>query len=282
MPHTEVNGFQLFHDEIGEGSPILFHHGYTSSHDTWLNKIAPQLSDTFRCIVMDSRGAGDSEHTIDGYTIEQYVEDVIGLADSLGLEKFTFLGHSMGGGIGMQLAINHSERLEKLILVAPIPSGGTTPPAELTAVAKAMKERQRQLRNDPDRRDKMIQERQKMQIRETSIQDIENSVDRALSISEGHFEQSIETMEQFNVTNQLGNIVTPTLMISGAADVLAKANMEDLQRLPNATIHVFSRVGHSPHNDVPEEFAKVVNDFLEHGVINPETMQNKALESLAE
>tara|TARA_B100000700_G_scaffold323877_1_gene428641 strand:+ start:1959 stop:2807 length:849 start_codon:yes stop_codon:yes gene_type:complete len=282
MPHTEVNGIQLFHDEIGEGSPILFHHGYTSSHDTWLNKIAPQLSGNYRCIVMDCRGAGDSEHTVGGYTIEQYVDDVIGLADSLGLEKFTFLGHSMGGGIGMQLAINHPDRLEKLILVAPIPSGGTTPPTELTAVAQAMKERQRQLRNDPDRRDKMIQERKKMQIREISIQDIENSVDRAISISEGHFEQSLETMEQFNVTNQLGSILTPTLMISGAADVLAKANMEDLQRLPNATIHVFSRVGHSPHNDVPEEFATVVKDFLKYGVVNSETMQNKALESLAE
>jgi len=282
MPHTKVNGIQLFHDEIGEGSPILFHHGYTSSHDTWLNKIAPQLSDNYRCIVLDCRGAGNSEHTIDGYSIEQYVEDVIGLADSLNLEKFTFLGHSMGGGIGMQLAINYPERLEKLILVAPIPSGGTTPPDELTVVAKAMKDRQRQLRKEPDRRDKMIQERKKMQIREISIEDIENAVDRALSISEGHFEQSLESMEQFNVTNQLSNIVTPTLMISGAADALAKANMEDLQRLPNATIHVFSRVGHSPHNDVPEQFAEVLNDFLKHGVINAETIQNKALESLAE
>ena len=82
-----VNGVNLFYEESGSGEPILFHHGYTGAHDVWLEEISSRLNDRYRCVVMDCRGAGDSEHPEDGYTIEQYAEDVIALADSLGLEN---------------------------------------------------------------------------------------------------------------------------------------------------------------------------------------------------
>ena len=116
MPRTLVNGVELFHDEVGSGEPVLLHHGYTGSHDVWLKEIASRLSDRYRCIVMDARGAGDSAHPADGYTIEQYALDVIGVADALGLEKFTYVGHSMGGAIGMQLGLEFADRLAKMVL----------------------------------------------------------------------------------------------------------------------------------------------------------------------
>ena len=104
MPRTLVNGVELFHDELGSGPPVLMHHGYTGSHDVWLDEIGPRLADRYRCIVMDARGAGDSAHPEGGYTIEQYARDVVGLADALGLDRFSYVGHSMGGGIGMSCA----------------------------------------------------------------------------------------------------------------------------------------------------------------------------------
>ena len=100
MPVKQVNGVNLFYDEIGQGEAIIFHHGYTGAHDVWLDEISPRLQHKYRCIVMDCRGAGDSEHSEDGYSIQQYARDVIDLADQLGLHKFTYVGHSMGGGIG--------------------------------------------------------------------------------------------------------------------------------------------------------------------------------------
>ena len=86
-----VNGVNLFYEESGYGEPILFHHGYTGAHDVWLEEMSPRLNDRYRCIVMDCRGAGDSKHPESGYTIEQYAEDVIALADSLALEKITYV-----------------------------------------------------------------------------------------------------------------------------------------------------------------------------------------------
>jgi pimeloyl-ACP methyl ester carboxylesterase len=269
-----VNGVELFHDEVGSGEPVLLHHGYTGSHDVFLNEIAPRLADRYRCIVMDARGAGESAHPADGYTIEQYALDVIGMADALGLDRFTYVGHSMGGAIGMQLGLEHAERLNKLVLVAPIPSGGVTPMPEL-------RERNRTLRAAPDGRVMMLRERRLMDVRDKSDQQIELALDRALAVSEGHYDQSLETMEAFNVTDHLSELTTPTLIIAGAADGLAAANVNDWQRLPNATLHVFSRVGHGIPGDVPEEFSAVLGDFLEHGVVNVQTVQARVAEGMA-
>lgn len=264
MPRTLVNGVELFHDELGSGPPVLMHHGYTGSHDTWLDEIAPRLADRYRCIVMDSRGAGDSGHPDDGYSIAQYALDVVGLADVLGLDRFTYVGHSMGGGIGMQLGLEHADRLEKLVLVAPIPSGGTNADPEMHEVQRAQ-------RAAPDGREVMLRERLVRQVRDRPQADVEASLDRALSISPGHFEESWTSMADFNVTDRLDELITPTLIVAGTADGLARDNVRDYLRLPNATLHVFSRVGHGVPSDVPDEFSAMLADFLEHGVVNPET-----------
>ncbi|MEX2228639.1 MAG: alpha/beta hydrolase [Dehalococcoidia bacterium] len=122
-PTRRINGVERFYEERGAGSTILFDHGYTGSHDGW-EPVVPTLADRYRCIVMDARGAGDSERPAGGYSVAQYAADVIGMADALGLDRFTCVGHSMGGGIGMWLGLEHAHRLERLVLVAPIPADG--------------------------------------------------------------------------------------------------------------------------------------------------------------
>jgi 3-oxoadipate enol-lactonase len=269
MPHANVNGVNLFYNEAGSGEPILFHHGYTGAHDAWWDLITPRLKDRYRCIVMDARGAGDSEHSPGGYTIDQYAADVIGMVDHLCLDKFTYCGHSMGGVIGMELGINHASRLNRLILVAPAPADGVQAPAEIH-------ERSRRLRIE-QARDTMIRERMVTAARESSNGRIPLSVDRALSVSDGHFEQSWQELVASRRGAQLASISVPTLVIAGAADSLLAANLTDFRRLPNATLHVFTRVGHGVPSDVPDEFAEVVGDFMTYGVVTAKTLQDRLL-----
>jgi len=133
MPRQPVDGVELFYEDTGgSGEIILFHHGYTGSHDSF-SAVVEQLRDEFRCVVMDARGAGDSSHPDGGYAIEQYASDVIAMADSLGIDRFTYVGHSMGGGIGMWLGLEHADRLDRLVLVAPVGSGGISAPPEMRA-----------------------------------------------------------------------------------------------------------------------------------------------------
>ncbi len=273
MPMRTVNGVDLFVEEMGSGEPILMHHGYTGSHDAWLEEIAPRLADRYRCIVMDARGAGDSAHPDGGYDIPQYARDVVGMADALGLDRFTYVGHSMGGGIGFQLGLEHADRLDRLVLVAPIPSGGTQADPAVHEAARAM-------RTAPDGRARMLRQRLALRVRASEAV-TERALDRALSVSDGHFEDSWRSMASFNVTDRLAELTTPTLIVAGAADGLCTANVQDWMRLPNATLHVFSRVGHSIPSDVPEEFAAVLADFFAHGVVNAQTQQAKLEAAMA-
>ena len=126
MPIANINNADLWYDVMGQGEPLLLHHGYTASRVNWM-PVAERLKDRYQIILIECRGAGESEHTQSGYEIAQYALDVVGLLDHLALERVAFAGHSMGGGIGFQLGVHHSARLTKLILKAAIPSGGIGP-----------------------------------------------------------------------------------------------------------------------------------------------------------
>ena len=267
MAHQTVNGVELFFEDTGgTGEVILFHHGYTGSHDGW-PPIVDQLRDEYRCVTMDARGAGDSAHPEDGYTIEQYAADVVGMADALGIDRFTYVGHSMGGGVGMWLGLEHADRLNRLVLVAPVGSGGIHIPDNMRqAAAKLWYDRNA---------DELVRQRIAGAARPELTDEVvvKARVDRALSVSPGHYEGSWESMVAFDVTDRLGELTTPTLMMVGAADALARPNLEDYLRLPNATLHVFSRVGHFVPSDVPNEFVTVLRDFMHNGVVSAATLQ---------
>ena len=125
MSTVELNGTEIWYsDSGGDGPVVLLHHGYNSSHDAWTATI-DRLDPGRRYITMDARGTGSSGRPDDdSYRIETYVDDVIGVLDHLGVETCSYIGHSMGGGMGFVLGLDHADRLEKLVLVAPIPSGG--------------------------------------------------------------------------------------------------------------------------------------------------------------
>ena len=271
MPRMRVNDIELFVEESGHGEPLLFVHGYTGSHDSW-DGVVERLRDRYRCIVMDLRGAGDSEHPPGGYSIEQYAADVVGVADALGLDRFSYVGHSMGGLIGMWLGLEHAHRLSRLVLVAPGMADGSTVPASLHE--EAIRKRR------AGAREEMLRERIAQNARSERVDETEEArrVDRELSVSEGHFEDSFQTMRGLRVRDRLGEIRTPTLVVSGGADWLLPANLQDVQLLPNASLHVLSRVGHRVPTEVPSALSRVLADFMEHGVVNASTIQRRVEE----
>jgi pimeloyl-ACP methyl ester carboxylesterase len=90
---------------------------------------------------------------------------------------------------------------------------------------------------------------------------VEERVRRGLA-SRRHITNSPwDALVDYRKGDRLKEIMTPTLMLAGAADGLLPANLADFQRLGNATLHVFSRVSHGIPYEVPEEFTRVVLDF---------------------
>lgn len=106
-----------------DGEPILFLHGFPESHRTWRG-VAPELARDFRVIAPDQRGFGasDKPQEIEAYKTDRILEDLIALADALGLERFTLVGHDWGGAVAWLAALRHPDRLSRLVIVnAPHP-----------------------------------------------------------------------------------------------------------------------------------------------------------------
>lgn len=263
MPHAQINNAKLWYDVIGEGEPLLLHHGYTASRVNWA-PVAERLKDRYQIILMECRGTGESEDTEDGYSLEQYASDVIGMVDHLGIEKFTFAGHSMGGGIGFLLGLNHAERLNRLILMAPIPAFGL-PGDEPNKEELALKLK---ARADNDREFFM-----QRYLAERFREDVETDewfssrVDHLMRVSDGHYVDGLKSMHGFNVEDQLPNLNLPTLMIAGAVDLLLRPNLNDYMRLPNASLHVFSRAGHEVAIHEPDGVSEAIDGFMQYGPV---------------
>ena len=266
MPHTSINGARLWYDVMGAGEPVLLHHGYTASRVNWM-PVATRLADRYRVILMECRGTGESEHTSGGYSLEQYAQDVVGLLDHLGLRRVTFAGHSMGGGIGYRLALDHADRLARLILMAPIPADGIGP---IDPVMRADRLAER-ARGD---RAALLARYREQRFRPDVETDawFEDRVRHILGVSDGHFEQSAEAMSALAVGHRLNEITLPALMIAGAVDGLLAANLHDFGRLPNATLEVLSRAGHEVAVHEPDRVAAAIDAFMVHGPVTAATL----------
>jgi pimeloyl-ACP methyl ester carboxylesterase len=103
--------------------PILLLHGFPESHRTW-RAVAPDLARDFRVVAPDQRGFGasDKPEGVDAYRTDRIVVDLIALADALGLERFTLVGHDWGGAVAWLAALRHPGRVQRLVAVnAPHP-----------------------------------------------------------------------------------------------------------------------------------------------------------------
>lgn len=106
-----------------DGEPILFLHGFPESHRTWRHQL-DGLSDRYRVYAPDQRGfaASDKPAGVENYETDRIVADVMALADSLGLDKFSLAGHDWGGAVAWTAALTHPFRVKRLIIVnAPHP-----------------------------------------------------------------------------------------------------------------------------------------------------------------
>ena len=106
-----------------DGEPIVLLHGFPESHRTW-RAVLPELAREFRVIAPDQRGFGasDKPEGVEAYKTDRILEDLTALADALGLQRFTLVGHDWGGAVAWLAALKHPDRLARLVIVnAPHP-----------------------------------------------------------------------------------------------------------------------------------------------------------------
>lgn len=117
MPLARVGDNELFYVDRGSGDPVLLVHGLAGDHTAWAPQLA-RLSERYRVVAFDNRGAGQSTQRDEPVTTEDLAGDTLGLLDALGIERAHVVGRSMGGAVAQHMALRSPERIASLVLLA--------------------------------------------------------------------------------------------------------------------------------------------------------------------
>jgi pimeloyl-ACP methyl ester carboxylesterase len=119
MPDTINDGLRIHYEVVGSGEPLLLYHGLTGSGERWRDTgYVAGLGDTYRLILIDARGHGESAKPRDhaAYGRRRQAADVVAVLNDLEMESARFWGHSMGGDVALTLGRHHPDRVRALIV----------------------------------------------------------------------------------------------------------------------------------------------------------------------
>jgi pimeloyl-ACP methyl ester carboxylesterase len=113
--YASVNGLRMYYEVHGAGAPVVLLHGGFCTIETDFRKLIPILSRRFKVIALEQQAHGRTGDINRPITYENMANDTVALLQHLGIEKADFVGYSMGGVTGLELAIRHPNVVRKLV-----------------------------------------------------------------------------------------------------------------------------------------------------------------------
>ncbi|MCA8900073.1 MAG: alpha/beta hydrolase [Hyphomonas sp.] len=295
MPRIQANGIDIEYETYGpqDGQPLLLVSGFTSQMIRWPDSLLEGFAQAGRrVIVFDNRDIGlttemvghsvpspkEIAHAIAGgcpprhlvpYLLDDMAADAVALLDGLGIDKADVMGFSMGGMIVQLIALNHPERVRKLIPVMTTSGDPSLPPgdkeamAALTAVPKSRSPEDiaevaivsaAAIGSHPDIRPTADE------VRARSMRDTARS-DRPMGVAR----QYAAILAQPRWHERLGEISQPALVLHGAVDPLIRpaAGQDIARRIPGARYVDIPDWGHDIPEAVVPRIVEIVNGFLD-------------------
>jgi pimeloyl-ACP methyl ester carboxylesterase len=118
--YAPVNGLKMYYEIHGKGDPVVLLHGaFMTITNNWTEMIA-ELSTTRQVIAVEMQGHGRTADINRDFSYENLADDIAALLDYLKIKQADVLGYSMGGGVAMQLAIRHPERVRKVVSISAV------------------------------------------------------------------------------------------------------------------------------------------------------------------
>ncbi len=244
-----------FH-RVGNGPhPVIVLHGWFGDANSF-RPIEPWLSGKqFSYVFMDYRGYGGMKEVQGKYTIEEIAADTLALADALGFETFSLVGHSMGGVAMERIAVLAPSRVRALFGIAPVPCGGIS----YDSSTRAMLEEAAQ----------HIENRRTIIARSTGGRLPESWVEwkAAYSVSQSTpeaFSAYLRAWADSDFTSEINGQHAVKVVVGRHDPTFDAALMRDtyLRRYSNATIDVLADAGHYPMNETPLSLVASMESFL--------------------
>lgn len=269
-----INGNRLAVEILGpEDGPVLIaHHGAPGLGSRAEPRTSfGRLADTFRVIVFDARGSGESEGNAP-FTHEQWAADVEGLREWAGAEQVIMAGGSYGGFISMEYAVRHPDRVRALVLRDTSPDNSNEEMAQANARASArvkLDEAKFQRIMDGEVRDdadlaECWREILPLYDHHYDPAKVEETVAKTPYRYQTHNHAFSVNMHHYDLKPLLPSITCPTLVTVGRGDWITPVACSEtiVSLIPQARLAVFEQSGHSPQIEEAEAWTQVVRDFL--------------------
>jgi proline iminopeptidase len=275
---VEINDNKLAVEVLGpQDAPVLIaHHGAPGLG----SRVEPRasfgaLADTFRVVVFDARGCGESEGK-PPFTHEQWAADVEGLREWMGAERVVMAGGSYGGFIAMEYAIRYPERVSALVLRDTSADHENEKAARENAlsstrvsidVAKLDRINSGTVRDNDDLRD-CWREILPLYDHHYDPAKVEERVATTPYRYETHNFAFAVNQPQYDIKAQLPGITCPTLVTVGRDDWITPVASSEMiaSLIPDSRLVVFEKSGHSPQIEERELWLSVVREFLDEAL----------------
>jgi pimeloyl-ACP methyl ester carboxylesterase len=266
------DGVGLAVEQLGAGPPFVMVHGFTGARDDFADH-APRFAEAATVVTFDHRGHGASDMptAVEAYTLERLVADTLTVVDTLGFDRFTLLGHSMGGMVARRLTLRHPDRVEALVLMDTSPGMPPSIDPELAAAAAALALEGdmallREILDEADTLGSPADQR----VRRERPGYVEYCARKWAQITPASYAGLLLAMvHQDDQLAEMASIVCPTLVLVGEEDThFVPAAHAMAATIPDARLVVVPDAGHSPQFENPEAYFHAVADFLTQHLVS--------------
>jgi pimeloyl-ACP methyl ester carboxylesterase len=264
MEMIEVNGLRIAYERAGAGPPLVLLHGYVGDGPTTWRRQIEGLSDEFTVIAWDAPGAGRSSDPPESFGMAGYADTLAGFVDRLGLEKPHVAGLSFGGALALEFYRRHSAVPMTLILASAYAGWAGSLPAEVAA----QRLQQGLVLANLSPEEFVGALLPTMFCEGTPAESVDQFGASMLAFHPVGFRAMARASAE-DLRDVLPQIRVPTLLVYGDKDVRAPLTVaESLHAaLSGSTLVVLPDTGHVCNIEAPEEFNRVVRNFLRAAVV---------------
>ena len=249
MSKITIEGKQLFYSVKGKGEPLLFLHMSLSNHHQW--KPLFSLDSKAKLVLVDLPGHGESDSIEGEISVPRLTKIMAQFITDLALDRIIPVGHSLGGAIALQLALDHPHLLKGLILLGTGAKLGVYP-----AILKG-------LQIDFEAGVGLVVG-QMCFAKGANPQTVESVVSECLQCEPTVGYADLVACNNFDVRDRLGEIDVPTLVVVGEEDQLTPVKWAQFlsERIPNADLRIIKNAGHMVMVEQPSDLIDTIRTFL--------------------